>query len=227
MKFLTFDETRDFPYYNNNPRISKGGWLILILSVIIGYFLSGIISLFSELLGGIVFVGVILIPLLYLSDWDYSLIFKKPTKSEIILAVLMFVGYIIYALIADYGLQCIGITSTAPYSTTVTVESIVALVFSMMGEELMKFIPLMFLMRVCYRFTQNRNMSLAVAVIIVLIIFGLLHYSGEVLTVLLIQGLGSIFEMYGYIKTKNLLVPYISHLLTDMLVFITIFLGLG
>lgn len=227
MKFLTFDETRDFPYYNNNPRISKGSWLILILSVIIGYLLSAMTSLFSELLGGIVFVGVILIPLLYLSDWDYSLIFKKPTKSEIILAVMLFVGYIIYAIIVDSGLQLIGVVSADSQPMPVTVESIVALVFSMMGEELMKFVPLMFLMRVFYKFTQNRNMSLAVAVIIVMIVFGLLHYTGEVITVLLIQGLGTIFEMYGYIKTKNLLVPYISHLLTDLLVFITIFLGLG
>ncbi len=187
MKFLTFDETRDFPYYNNNPRISKGSWLILILSVIIGYLLSAMTSLFSELLGGIVFVGVILIPLLYLSDWDYSLIFKKPTKSEIILAVMLFVGYIIYAIIVDSGLQLIGVVSADSQPMQVTVESIVALVFSMMGEELMKFVPLMFLMRVFYKFTQNRNMSLAVAVIIVMIVFGLLHYTGEVITVLLIQ----------------------------------------
>ena len=187
MKFLTFDETRDFPYYNNNPHISKVGWLILILSVIIGYLLSAMTSLFSELLGGIVFVGVILIPLLYLSDWDYSLIFKKPTKSEIILAVMLFVGYIIYAIIVDSGLQLIGVVSADSQPMQVTVESIVALVFSMMGEELMKFVPLMFLMRVFYKFTQNRNMSLAVAVIIVMIVFGLLHYTGEVITVLLIQ----------------------------------------
>jgi hypothetical protein len=44
-------------------------------------------------------------------------------------------------------------------------------------------------------------------------------------SVLLLQGLGSFFEMYGYIKTKNLFVPYISHLLTDLISFIIILVG--
>ena len=106
---------------------------------------------------------------------------------------------------------------------------IVFLLFSMMGEELLKFIPLMFFMRLIYKFTSNRKLSLIISTIIVLTCFGLLHYDPQTSTIistLLIQGLGSIFEIYGYIKTKNLFVPYISHLLTDGLIFIIILLGL-
>lgn len=39
---------------------------------------------------------------------------------------------------------------------------------------------------------------------------------------LLLQGLESLFELYGYIKTKNLLALYLSHLLTDTMIFILI-----
>ena len=98
----------------------------------------------------------------------------------------------------------------------------------MMGEELLKFIPLMFLMRVVYKFSNNLKLAVVISVTIVLIVFGLIHYwppSNTLVSVLLLQGLGSMFEMYGYIKTKNIFVPYISHFLTDAVSFILILSG--
>ena len=65
--------------------------------------------------------------------------------------------------------------------------------------------------------------------IIVLVFFAFLHYdpsSTSIASVLLLQGLGSLVEMYGYAKTKNLLVPYMSHLFTDAFSFIIIMMGL-
>ena len=86
----------------------------------------------------------------------------------------------------------------------------------------------MFLMRLVYKFTDNLKISVAVSTAIVLLGFGLLHYApptNTIVSVLLLQGLGSLFEMYGYLKTKNLFVPYISHLLTDAVMFIIILVG--
>ena len=230
MKGLTFDETRDVPYYNNNPRIPKIGWVILLLAVPISFLLYMIIGLSSEFLGSIVFCFAMLIPLLYFSNWNYRLIFQKPNRNEIILAVLMFAGYMIYSIVMGDILDMFHLAGTGVASSLeVTLESTVSLIFSMMGEELLKFIPLMFFMRLIYKFTSNRKLSLIISTIIVLTCFGLLHYDPQTSTIisaLLIQGLGSIFEIYGYIKTKNLFVPYISHLLTDGLIFIIILLGL-
>jgi len=45
-------------------------------------------------------------------------------------------------------------------------------------------------------------------------------------SVLLMQGLGSIFEFYGYIKTKNVFISYITHLLTDVFIFALIVVGM-
>jgi hypothetical protein len=172
-----------------------------------------------------------LIPLLYFSKWDYSLIFRKPTKNEIILAILLFAGYMIYSICVGSVLDIFGLAG-APISTPeelgVTVESTVGLIFSMMAEELLKFIPLMFFMRLIYKFTENIKLSVSISIAIVLVVFGLLHYMppmNTLVSVLLLQGLGSFFEMYGYIKTKNLFVPYISHLLTDLISFIIILVG--
>ena len=94
--------------------------------------------------------------------------------------------------------------------------------------ELLKFIPLMFFMRVFFRFTNKRNLSFVLSMILVLVFFAFLHYepsTTSLVSILLLQGAGSLVEMYGYAKTKNLLVPYISHLLTDGFVFTIILLG--
>lgn len=230
MKYLQFDETRDFPFYNNNPRISKMGWLILLLCVPISYLAYAIVESYSEIFASIVFCFTMLIPLLYFSNWNYRLMFRKPTRNEIILAFLLFIVYMAYSFIMAIFLEhfnMAGVETTAE-SMGVTVESTIALVFSMMGEELLKFIPLMFFMRLVYKFTSNRKMALAISVILVLIGFGLMHYNppySTLVSVLLIQGLGSLFMMYGYLRTKNIFVPYLSHLFTDAFIFIMILLN--
>lgn len=231
MKFLEFDESRDFPFYRHNPRISGGGWLVLLFSVPLAFLVYGLFGSASEIIGSIMFCLIMLIPLLYFSKWDYSLMFRKPTKNEIILAFLMFAGYMIYVLCMGGVLDVFGLSGveiSSPESVGVTVESTVGLIFSMMAEELLKFIPLMFFMRLIYKFTENLKLSVAVSTAIVLLVFGLLHYyppTNTLVSVLLLQGLGSLFEMYGYLKTKNLFVPYISHLLTDAVSFIVILMA--
>lgn len=231
MKFLEFDESRDFPFYRHNPRISSGGWLSLILSVPVALLVYALVGFESEIIASVLFCLIMLIPLLYFSKWDYSLMFRKPTKNEIILAILMFAGYMIYALCLGSVLDIVGlggVEASSAEEVGVTIQSTVGLLFSMMGEELLKFIPLMFLMRLVYKFTDNLKISVAVSTAIVLLGFGLLHYApptNTIVSVLLLQGLGSLFEMYGYLKTKNLFVPYISHLLTDAVMFIIILVG--
>lgn len=230
MKFLEFDDTRDFPFYRHNPRISKSGWFLLLLSVPIAYIVYAFVGEASEIIASILFCLVMLIPLLYFSGWDYSLMFRKPTKNEIILGVLLFAGYMIYSTVVGLSLDMVGLGGVPETAEAmgINIESTVGLIFSMMGEELLKFIPLMFLMRVVYKFSNNLKLSVVISVTIVLIVFGLLHYwppSNTLVSVLLLQGLGSLFEMYGYLKTKNLFVPYISHFLTDAVAFILILSG--
>jgi len=209
------DNKRDFPYYKKNPHIPKGGWIILLLSVAFAYVLYMIVSQYSEFLGSIVFCMSMFIPLMHFSNWNYDLIFHKPNKDEIKLAVLLFIGYIVYTIILILILDNLGMTTSDSSSFVITYETLVSLVFSMMGEELLKFIPLMFFMRFFYKFSNNRNVSIAFASIIVLSFFALLHYDGSLMNVLIFQGLGSMFELAGYLKTKNLYVPYITHILTD------------
>ena len=137
--------------------------------------------------------------------------FKRPSRDEVILAVLMFAGYIVYAIVVDSLLTYIGLSfPDSGVNFAVNVEMIVSLVFSMMGEELVKFIPMMFFMRVVFKYTSNRKLAIFISSLLVLIGFGLFHYEPSVTlaSVIALQGFGSVFEIYGYSKTKNIFVPY-------------------
>ena len=220
-------EKRDFPFYNEIPKMSKIGWLVLLVSVPVALFSFRYVCFYTnEFAGSIVFLLIMLIPLLYFSDWDYSLFFRKPTKDELILAVVMFLAFFIYSLIMTYLLDASGLASTG--SGDADIVPIISLVFSMMAEELMKFIPLMFLLRVLFKYTSNRRMSIVVSSAVTLVFFALIHLEPGVslLSVLLIQGLGSLFHLYVYLKTKNLFASYLSHLMTDAIVLIMAMLGI-
>ncbi|MBR3141474.1 MAG: hypothetical protein IKF11_11555 [Methanobrevibacter sp.] len=218
MRFLKFDQTRDFPYYKHNPRISKLGWLTLLLIIPIVFFISLLIE--DLLISGVIFCFGLLIPILYFSKWDYTLLFHKPTMDEIMLGVLMFVGYIIYVIVVSILLEPTGLFSsgTPPYPEVIDLKSIISLLFSLMGEELLKFIPLMFFLRVFFKYTGNKKISIIISSILVMIGFGLLHYDFEspIVAFLLMQGFGTVFEIIGYVKTKNILISYLSHVLTDV-----------
>ena len=220
-------EKRDFPFYDENPRMSKIGWLVLLVSVPVALFSFRYVDFYTnEFVASIFFLLIMLIPLLYFSDWDYSLFFRKPTKDELILAVVMFLAFFIYSFIMSNLLDASGLASIA--SGEENIISIISLVFSMMAEELMKFIPLMFLLRFFFKYTSNRRLSIMLSSAVTLVFFALIHLEPGVslLSVLLIQGLGSIFHLYVYLKSKNLFASYLSHLMTDAFVLIMAMLGI-
>ena len=220
-------EKRDFPFYNEIPKMSKIGWLVLLVSVPVALFSFRYVYFYTnEFAGSIVFLLIMLIPLLYFSDWDYSLFFRRPTNDELILAVVMFLAFFIYSSIMTNLLDASGLASIT--SGDADIVPIISLVFSMMAEELMKFIPLMFLLRVLFKYTSNRRLSITVSSAVTLVFFALIHLEPGVslLSVLLIQGLGSLFHLYVYLKTKNLFASYLSHLMTDAFVLIMAMLGI-
>jgi len=63
---------------------------------------------------------------------------------------------------------------------------------------------------------------------IVMMFFALLHLSDlhSIVSVIVLQGFGTIFEFYGYLKTKNIFISYLTHLLTDLSLFIIMLIGL-
>lgn len=221
--FFNFEnKDKDFPIYRNNPYISKAAWLVLFLVLIPGILLISDSSVLSSIMSCL----VILVPLLYYLNWDYTLLFYKPKRKDILMAVALFIGYIAYSLLIMEVISPLNLSS-AMVDTQTNLMVIPPMAISLMTEELIKFVPFMFFLKLFYKYSGNRKLSVVLSVLFVMVFFAFLHsFSLEFfLFALIVQGFGSIFEFYGYVKTKNLWIPYITHLCTD--VFITLLMLLG
>lgn len=222
------NEDRDFPFYKKNPHVPKSGWIVLIVASIVGMLMQGLTG--NEILDGILFILIVLVPVLYYLKWDYTAIFQKPKSKEVLLAIGLFAGYMIYSLAVGSVLDYYGWSATPTIAeNSLNIASIVALLFSLMGEELIKFVPFMLFLRILYKYSNNRKLSVVVSMLIVMVFFALLHAMDfrSLFSVLVLQGLGSIFEFIGYIKTKNIMVSYITHLCTDVFIFALIMMGVA
>jgi len=51
----------DFPFYNKNPYISKGGWIILFIALIMGF----LFTIGDGVLSALISCLIIVIPVLY------------------------------------------------------------------------------------------------------------------------------------------------------------------
>ena len=215
----------DFPFYRKNPHIPSGGWIVLLIAMLFGMILMGSSRIYIVIPSTV----VIIVPVLYFLKWDYKAIFQKPSLRDVGLAVALFVGYMAYSIVMGLILNQYGIFGgTLVEPSTISIWSFFPMIFSLMTEEFLKFIPFMFFMRLIYKYSENRKSAVIISMIITMIFFAALHaYNWEMLKfALCIQGFGSIFEFIGYIKTKNILIPYITHLCTDFFIYMVIILGL-
>ncbi len=225
-KFNLLEVGVDFPFYNDIPKLSTAEWLLLLIPVIIMATIIAVPSIKTEYTP-IIFGLITLIPALYVCKGNYSIFFKKPKKRDILTIILCLVGYYVYALGIGailhfvFGYPVAGnaiLTSFASPDAFLIISTLVQLI----GEEFFKIFMLLILMYVVYKLTNNRRLAISLGVIVTLFVFGMIHYSaysGRILQILLIQGLGSIFDLYAYMKTKNVVVSYILHVLIDYIPF--------
>ena len=216
----------DFPFYKKNPYVPKWGWIILFIAVMVGLIVASGESLIFAVIG----CAISVIPVLYFLKWDVKAIFQKPKAKEIALAVGLFVGYLIYSLILGSFLDMLSVPSaTLVEESAVTLEIFPPLLFTLMVEEFIKFVPFVFFLRLFYKYTDNRKLSVIVSMFLVMAFFAFLHAVDPkyFLFAFFMQGLGSIFEFIGYIKTKNILISYITHLCTDVFLFLLIIMEIN
>ncbi len=219
---------KDIPFYNNIPKLSKWDWTILTGSVLLLIGFLTIIPLPSEYLS-ISFFLLGLLPALYICKGKYNIFFKKISLKDIKLIILLLIGMYIYSIVM--GAILVRLTgSIAGHSEMNTVPSlifVISMIIQIFGEEFFKIFLLLILMYLVYRFTNNYKSSIIIGLIGSMVIFGLCHYrayNGMILQILLLQGFGSIFEYFAYIKTKNIWVSYLLHLLRDILPVFLIYL---
>ena len=218
-KFEFLEDKIDFPFYNDIPKLSTKEWSLLAIVVVI-FILLSLVKGIPKFYHAILYCLVMLIPALYICKGNYSLFFKKPKLRNIKTIILCYILYNIYTIIMSIILKNTGYSVASNVNTGLTINFMfyLSIAIQLIGEEFFKIFILLIIMYVVYRFTNNRNLALYIGIIATLLAFGLIHYSaysGRILQILLIQGLGSIFNLYAYMKTKNFVVSYAVHILID------------
>lgn len=223
-KFETVKE--DLPFYNGVPEIPAWSWILLLAGLVAYVMLVKHIPV--ELNYKIFPIALMLsttLPILIVARGNYGYFFKKISMGDvkyiILTVILSFIYSIVFGAIFYMAegmpqsmLQLMGYEISISY----TIEVILPLFIQLMGEELFKVIIILIMMLILYKFSKNRKASLAVSVFVALVLFGLMHAGeyGSFLRVIVVQGIGSIFDVLLYLKTKNVFASYLSHLLFDI-----------
>lgn len=224
--FFKFEkEDMDFPFYNNVPKLSSIQWFILAISSIITILL---VLTHNYIVGNdISRVLYFLIPFLgfgIVANWKYDLICKKFKRSDFKLIIILIILQLVFTILVNNILLYVFNMNAQVNPAISQLGSVLFWVLAplqIFGEELMKIIPFLIFLTVFYKITKNRKTSIIISTIIVLLMFGIMHipvYDNLFIAIISI-GMGSIFTMYAYLKTKNIFVSFLVHFLIDLFAF--------
>lgn len=239
------DPDKDFPFYNGKPiKISASKWAIIIAFLIFGFILLTKMNLPFIPFKVNEFLQTISLPLfavlgLYLTIGSYIKKFFRPLHKKDILTIIVFA---ILSLIVSSALSAIvgalsgGVKANPAAAVHGGADALPQFLWSrfltiiqLFGEEFMALIP--FLACLTFFYHQNphkRKRAVWLALICSSLIFGLLHlptYQWDFVQCIFVIGLGRVIDSLAYVKTKNLLVTYIAHVIYDLAIYIFAFLA--
>lgn len=230
MKIFENTSGIDFPFYNGIPELSKLDWIIFLLGPVLTILtIFGIldiipgINIITDKLGPVWFCLLTLLPVTYVCRGKLQIFFKMPKRSDIKIIIACYILNTIFTLVVGLILIELGITlsdNTATIAHALFTTNNGLVLIQIIGEELCKVSILLCAMALIYHFTENRKLSVILATLITMFIFGLMHlgsYNWNFIQSLILIGLGSIFDIFPYLKTKNLTNSYIVHVLIDII----------
>lgn len=227
-----FDNTNgiDFPFYNGIPELSKLDWMVLAIGPIltlltifgITNYIPGIEYILTDRFMPIWFCLITLLPVTYVCRGKLQIFFKMPKLGDIKIIIICFILNSIFtigmaALLTSLGFKLSNNTSTIAHVLFTTNN--LFLLIQLIGEELFKVSLLLCIMALIYHFSENRRLSVVISTLFVMLVFGLMHlpaYNMNFIQSLLLIGLGAIFDLFPYLKTKNVTNSYIVHVLIDI-----------
>ena len=220
-EFFKFEnENIDFPFYNGNPSIFHLDWLIVLVGVLLFISILFIPIEINSNVASVLLCLVVLIPIIYVSRKNLNFFFKKPQKKDIILILACVIFYYMYGIIVASTLLQLGVKTYPNAIINFDMDFIfwITTLIQIFGEELFKVCLFILTLSFVYHYTNKRKFSIVCGVILSLLVFGLLHfkaYNGALLQIILIISIGGIFYTFAYIKTKNIIVSYVIHVIID------------
>lgn len=229
--FFRFEEKEhDLPFLNGDSRFTTKNVIILL----IGFLISAAIPYLippegNGLLKAILITLPPLLAVVYVFKDDMSNIFRMPKPRDIIIVIIGFILMLVFGILANLIGSALGIAVVNDSAVNGSpLILIIRALIQLLGEELIKFIPLIIAAAYLYK-SIGRKAAIIAAIIISQIIFALFHIPayGFAMGFLLVHiGFGSLVLPFVYVRTKNIVLCYLIHLLLDLWTFIPYILGI-
>lgn len=207
------DKEYDLPLLNDDPRFTARNVVILIIGFLIASAIPYLIPTGNGLLKAMLITFPPLLAVVYVFKDDMSNIFRMPKPGDLILVIIAFILMLVFGTISNIIGSALGIASLTDNTITGSpAVLVICAVVQLLGEELIKFIPLIIIVAYLYKLI-GRKAAIIAAVIISQILFALFHipYGFAIGSLLLHIGFGSIVVPFVYVKTKNLVLCYLIY----------------
>ena len=209
----------DFPLYNtmDNKDIA-----VLILCCLMVF---AVVSLRFHISGNLKSVLIFLIPFcgfLYVCRGKLNLIVKRLHKFDLGYILLYVLLYYFFAFAAGFLLLHLGFQLKPNAILSVNKDAVFWVMFliQVFGEELFKLSMFFIALSLLYKHASKiDNYIIAISALITSLLFAAAHvfaYS-SILQPLMILGIGNLVLILAYIQSKNILIPYASHLIIDFI----------
>ena len=209
----------DLPLYNTMDNRDIG---VLALSFLLVCAIVAMRTLIPSNLKSVLILLFPLCGLLYVCRGKLNLIFKRLHKIDLLYIFVYAVLYYVLAIGAGVLLYYIGFSLKSNAVLSMDKDAVFWILFfiQILGEELFKLSIFFTALSILYKYASRMdNYMVAASVVLTSIIFGLVHvfaYS-SILQPLFILGLGNLVLVFAYVQSKNIMIPYGSHLIVDLI----------
>lgn len=155
---------------------------------------------------------------LFITKGKLNLLFKKPKLADIKTILISVIAYFVLNGLIHNIVSLIPHHQDAGVNVALTnIPLLVVTALQIFGEEVFRFMPFLLVAYFVYKSTQNRKHAVLLGAVASLIIFGALHTSayGSFLFAVVGITIPAIALAYSYLKTKNIFVSYLVHLIID------------
>ena len=211
----------DIPFLNGNPELTTPKIVALVIGFLITFITPFVVPLEGfHIQKALIVCFATLIPVIYALNGNLSMIFRVPQVKDIKIIILGLIATMILSAIINFILTG-GIANTATDAAMNDSPTVllIGLVIQLIGEELLKLIPLMLVVAFTYK-SLGRKTAIIVGIVISQLLFALVHipaYGFDLRFLILALGVGSCVLPISYILTKNVAVSYFIHLIEDLI----------
>ncbi|WP_251859884.1 CPBP family intramembrane glutamic endopeptidase [Clostridium sp. Marseille-Q2269] len=232
--FFKFENKNvDFPFYKDEPSNLTPVASILLFIITIGsvifYDFAG--SIIPGVLAPFINIIIPLGALIIIVKSDWKKLFRKIDGKDLLLVIItvifLFFCNIILGLLLNkfFGAKPNPLSHIIESSSVYEIILLLAKTIPMLlGEELITIIPFLIILRFGTRILKvSRKKAIIIAWIVTSVIFGAIHlktYSWNIIQAVFGIGIARIILTYPYIKTKNIWISFLVHLLNDWIIFL-------